>query len=505
MLLTTSQQNALTLAAVCLASLMFGLEISSVPAILPILETVLHGDFKDLQWIMNAYTLACTTVLMATGTLADRYGRKRLLLASLILFGLSSLACGWAGSTGVLIAARALQGMAGGAMLICQVAVLSQQFPDGAPRGRAFGAWGIVFGLGLGFGPIIGAAIVALSNWQWVFLVHGPLALAALLLVALGVSESRDPQRRKLDVAGIATLSLGVFSLAWCLTQGPALGFSDPRSVASLAVALISLMLFVMIERRQAEPMIDFAVFRIRRFSGALLGSAGMNCSFWPFMIYLPLYVQYGLGYSSLDTGLTLLAYTLPTLLVPPLAERLALRYRADAVIPAGLLVIGVGFLLMLWGSRVDAASWLTILPGCLLAGTGLGLTNTPVTNTTTGAVPGERAGMASSIDISARMVSLSINIALMGFILVETIQSALRPHLPGGLDAATLRAMAEDLSAGKGAGALPAGVAKLALAQGFGAVMLYGGVAACLFAVASWLVFGAGRTRQAAGLPVRE
>ncbi|MEG1116093.1 MAG: MFS transporter, partial [Janthinobacterium sp.] len=265
--------------------------------------------------------------------------------------------------------------------------------------------------------------------------------------------------------------------------------------LASLAVALVSLMLFVMIEKRQAEPMVDFSVFRIRRFSGALLGSAGMNCSFWPLMIYLPLYVQHGLGYGSLATGLTLLAYTLPTLLVPPLAERLALRYRADAVIPAGLLAIGTGLLLMCWGSRADAASWLTILPGCLLAGTGLGLTNTPVTNTTTGAVPGERACMASSIDLSARMVSLSINIALMGFILINAIESVLRPHLPGGLDGAALRALAEDLSAGKGAGALPAGVAKLALAQGFGAVMLYGGVAACLFAVASWLVFGVGRT----------
>jgi hypothetical protein len=212
-------------------------------------------------------------------------------------------------------------------------------------------------------------------------------------------------------------------------------------------------------------------------------------------MIYLPLYVQHGLGYGSLGTGLTLLAYTLPTLLVPPLAERLVLRYRADVVIPAGLLAIGMGLLLMLWGSRADIASWLTILPGCLLAGTGLGLTNTPVTNTTTGAVPGERAGMASSIDISARMVSLSINIALMGYILVEAIRSALRQHLPAGLDAVILRLMAENLSAGKGASALPAGVAKLALAQGFGAVMLYGGVAACLFAVASWLVFGTGRT----------
>ena len=503
-----AQQNRLTLAAVCLAALMFGLEISSVPVILPTLETVLHGNFKDLQWIMNAYTIACTTVLMATGTLADRYGRKRLLLASLALFGVASLLCGWAGSAAVLIAARFVQGMAAGAMLICQVAVLSQQFPSGAARGRAFGAWGIVFGIGLGFGPIIGAAIVALSSWQWVFLVHGPLAVVALLLAWLGVTESRDPQRRTLDVGGIASLSLGVFSLAWCITQGPALGATDSRTVASLVVALASLAVFAVIERRRAEPMVDFAVFRLRRFSGALLGSAGMNCSFWPFMIYLPLYVQNCLGYGSVATGLTLLAYTLPTLLVPPLAERLALRYRPDAVIPAGLLAIGTGLLLMLWGSHADAASWLTILPGCLLAGTGLGLTNTPVTNTTTGAVPAERAGMASSIDISARMISLSINIALMGFILVEAIQAALRPYLPAGMEAGALRAVAEGLSAGKGAGELGLplsdAVVRQALEQGFGALMLYGGLAACVFALASALVFGVGRAGRSARLPAR-
>ena len=193
---------------------------------------------------------------------------------------------------------------------------------------------------------------------------------------------------------------------------------------------------------------------------------------------------------------------------MPPLAERLALRYRADAVIPAGLLAIGAGFLLMLWGSQADAASWLTILPGCLLAGAGLGLTNTPVTNTTTGAVPGERAGMASSIDISARMISLSINIALMGFILVEAIQAALRPHLPAGMEAGALRAVAEGLSAGKGAGELGLplshAIVHHALAQGFGALMLYGGVAACAFALASALVFGVGRAGRSAGLPAR-
>ncbi|CAI8941265.1 MFS transporter [Pseudomonas donghuensis] len=498
---SSSQKDVFAIAAVCLASLMFGLEISSVPAILPTLESVLRSDFKEMQWIMNAYTIACTTVLMATGTLADRYGRKRVFVISLVLFGITSLGCGWAQSASVLIVNRFLQGMSGGAMLICQVAVLSHRFQSGAARGKAFSAWGIVFGIGLGFGPIIGAMIVALSNWQWVFLVHAPIAVLALLLVIAGVDESRDPQRRKLDVLGITSLSLAVLGLSWFITQGAAPGFSSALAIASLAslvVAMVSFIVFVVAQRRNADPMFDFSVLRIRRFSGALLGSAGMNFSFWPFMIYLPLYFQNGLGYASVGTGLALLAYTLPTLVVPPLGERLALRYRPEVVIPAGLFTIGLGFLLMNWGSSVTHASWLTMLPGCLIAGIGLGLTNTPVTNTTTGSVPSERAGMASGIDISARMISLAINIALMGFILVEGILSSLRDQLSGAPDDVQLRLLAEEISAGNTAELAQAGqgtaiavdVANAALAHGFGWVMLYGGIAAWVLVAASYWVF---------------
>jgi len=493
-----SQKDIFTIAAVCLASLMFGLEISSVPAILPTLESVLHSDFKDMQWIMNAYTIACTTVLMATGTLADRYGRKRVFVISLVLFGMTSLGCGWAQSANVLVANRFLQGMSGGAMLICQVAVLSHRFQTGAARGKAFSAWGIVFGIGLGFGPIIGAAIVALSSWEWVFLVHAPIAVLALVLVIAGVDESRDPQRRRLDVLGIISLSLAVLGLSWFITQGAGEGFSSGSAITSLVVAMLSFIVFVVAQRRYVDPMFDFSVLRIRRFSGALLGSAGMNFSFWPFMIYLPLYFQNSLGYASVGTGLALLAYTLPTLVVPPLGERLALRYRPDVVIPAGLFTIGLGFLLMKWGSSVAHASWLTMLPGCLIAGVGLGLTNTPVTNTTTGSVPSERAGMASGIDISARMISLAINIALMGFILVEGILSSLRNQLPGSPDDGQLRWLAENISAGNSAvlaqtgqgTTIPLDVANVALANGFGWVMLYGGIAAWVLVAASCLVF---------------
>jgi EmrB/QacA subfamily drug resistance transporter len=493
--------STVALASVCISSLMFGLEISSIPAILPTLEQVLHADFKQLQWIMNAYTIAVTTVLMATGTLADRYGRKRVFIAAIIAFGVTSLACGLTDNVVVLIVARFLQGLSGGAMLICQIAILSHQFQEGRERAAAFGWWGVIFGTGLGFGPIIGGAIVAISSWEWVFLVHAPLAGLTVLLAAGGVQESRDPEASTLDIAGISTLSLSVFCLAFYITQGADLGFGSPIGLGIIGVSVVSFVAFVIVDRIIARPMFDFSVLRIRSFSGALLGSMAMNFSFWPFMIYLPIWFQAGLGYDSMTAGLSLLAYTLPALVVPPFAERLALRYLPSIVIPTGLFTIGLGFILMKFGSSAPHASWLTMLPGCILAGVGLGFTNTPVSNTTTGSVPVARAGMASGIDMSARMISLAVNIALMGFILVAGVQASLRAALPGTASSATLRSLAERIAAGTALSpdqSLPAAVIHKALVDGFGWVMLYGGLSVWILAAISFLVFGYGRSVQA-------
>ncbi|MFC4311858.1 MFS transporter [Steroidobacter flavus] len=492
-MMTVADRLALT--AVCLASLMFGLEISSVPVILPTLEGVLKGDFKDLQWIMNAYTIACTAVLMAVGSLADRFGRKRMLALSVIAFGLASLACGLAQSTPVLIASRFLQGAAGGAMLISQIAVLSSQFQGAQARGRAFGAWGIVFGLGLGFGPTIGGAIAAVLGWPWVFLVHVPIAAITTVLVLAFAVESRDPAAGRVDIGGIVTLSLAVFGLTYFITQGAELGFASPASIAILAVTMASLIAFLLIERWSRQPMFDFAVFRIRAFSGALVGSVGMNLSFWPFVIYLPLYFQSGLGYDSTTTGLALLAYTLPTLLLPPLGERLALRYTPARVIPIGLFTIGFGFMLMRYGSLVEHASWRTMLPGCLLAGIGLGITNTPVTNTTTGAVPTARAGMASGIDMSARFITLAINIAVMGLILTAGIENALRKLLDESVMTRSLQLLAEKIAAGNSLAAVSLGdsIAHSALVSGFSSVMMYGAVGVWISAMISAMIFHRG------------
>jgi EmrB/QacA subfamily drug resistance transporter len=501
----SSSKNSLALASVCLAALMFGLEISSVPVILPTLERLLHGDLADLQWIMNAYTIACTTVLMAAGTLADRYGRKRLFIATLFCFGVTSLICGVATSVSVLIVSRFLQGMSGGAMVICLLAILSHQFRGGHERSRAFGAFGIVFGAGLGFGPVIGGGIVALLDWKWVFLVHVPLTALTLLLAMRGVTESRDPHAGRLDVAGIVTLSLAVFGLTFYITQGADFGYASIAGLALIGAVALSFVSFLWVENTVAHPMFDFSVFRIRAFSGALLGSVGMNFSFWPLMIYLPLYFQAALGYDTIQAGLALLAYTLPTLIVPPFAERLALRFQPGTIIPAGLFMLGAGFMLMYGGSNggLVQTGWLAMLPGCLVAGIGLGLTNTPVTNTTTGSVPPNRAGMASGIDMSARLITLAINIAAMGLLLLESVQSYLQQHVVAGSSAAQLRQAAASIAAGnlqqgaqQLAGTEAAGaMVQAALTHGFGVLMLYGGFGVWILAALSLVIFGRKRT----------
>ena len=497
----STSKNSFALIAVCLSSLMLGLEITSIPSILPTLESVLPADFRQLQWIMNAYTIAMCAVLMAVGALADRYGRKRIFMSGIVVFGIASLICGLATNAPLLIAARFLQGLSAAAMLACQVAVLSHQFRNGAERGKAFGWWGIIFGIGLGFGPIVGGGIITLSSWEWVFLIHVLIAAFTVFCAYKGVEESSDPNATRIDLAGMTTLSFAVFGIVYLITQGQALGLTSPTVLTILTLSIASLVLFIVIENRIARPMFDFSVFRVRKFSGALLGSSGMNFSFWPFVIYLPIYLQAVLGYDAIAAGLTVLAYTVPTIVVPPLAERLLLRRGPGFVIPLGLFTIGAGFALLHAVSASEHVNWMTLLPGCILAGIGLGLTNTTVSNTATAALPPERAGMASGMDMSARMISLAVNIALMGSILLSGVSAYLLQEPPQAPPEATLRALADAISAGNLAAAedygVPISTARDALAHGIGWVMIYGAISACSFSLLSFLVFGGRKAMQ--------
>ncbi|MGX9296370.1 MFS transporter [Tsukamurella paurometabola] len=442
------RRSTATLAAVCLAAMMSGFEISSVPVILPTLEASIGADAVAQQWIADGYTVAVASVLMATGSLADRFGRRRAFVVATVLFTAATLFCGLVTAPGPLIAARVLQGIGGGAMLTTLVAVLAHAFPAGRPRTVAFGFWGVVFGAGLGFGPILGGLISSAFGWQWVFLVNVPVGVVTVVLILAAVRESRDTGSARVDVPGVISLSVAVAACAFGVTEGVAGGLSA-SALAAFGLSAIAAAVFVAVERWSAHPMVDFGIFGHRDFSGALLGSAGMNFAFWPAIVYLPAYLQAGRGYSVAGAGLLLLGYTLPTLLLPPIAERLAVRYGARRTIPAGLATIAAGlFLVCAGGVVVDAPA--VLLAGFAVAGIGLGLTNTPVTNTITGSVSADRAGMASGLDMSARMVSLAVNIAVMGVL----FNAAPSPT------------------------------------DGLARFTLYGGVAAVFFAVASAVVF---------------
>lgn len=491
---TISSKNKIALAAVCLSAIMLGLEITSVPAILPTLKSVLPADFKQLQWIMNAYTISMCSVLVAMGALADRFGRKQIFVIGIMMFGVASLICGLATSAPLLIAARFFQGISAAAMLACQVAVLSHQFQDGAERGKAFALWGVIFGLGLGFGPIIGGSISIFLSWEWVFLIHVVIAILTVVFAIIGVTESADPNAIKIDLGGMITLSLSVFCVVYLITQGESLGFDNPFGLGVLAVSVISFLLFIFIENRVERPMFDFNAFRVSNFSGALLGASGMNFSFWPFVIYFPIYLQSVLQYSSMMSGLTVLALTIPTFIVPPYAERILLKRGPNFVIPLGLFSIATGFIFLWAVVTMGYASWITLLPGCLLTGVGLGLTNTPVTNTATGSLPPERAGMASGMEFSARMISLALNIAVMGFVLVKGVTFALNDALIDKVQTFDIPSLADTIAAGNlvlaEAEGVSISIASNALTYGFGWVLFYGATAAFVIGFAAAFVF---------------
>ena len=294
--------------------------------------------------------------------------------------------------------------------------------------------------------------------------------------------------------AGMLTLTLAVFALVYFITQGSEYGFGTPAMLGWALLSLVAMVLFIAVERRSTHPMFDFSVFRIQRFNGALMGSIGMNFSFWPFMIYLPLYFQAGLGYDTLTTGTALLAYTLPTLLVPPLAERLTLRYGAERIIPLGLGLMGAGFLSMAAVNSAPQPSIVLALLSCVIAGVGLALTNSPTTNTTTGSVSADRAGMASGIDLSARLITLALNIALMGVVLLLGIGHQLAAVLPAST-AMDWSAISQNIAAGKlDLVSLSVDEAQMALRHGAGWAMLFAGAGAAGLAVMSGYFFRRGQ-----------
>jgi EmrB/QacA subfamily drug resistance transporter len=408
-----------TLIAVSVAIFMLLLDITVVNVALPEIQRSLHANFRDLQWVVNAYALTLAAFLLTAGALADLFGRRRVFVSGLVVFTLASAACGLSSSPVALNLARAVQGTGGAMMFATSLALIAQAF-RGKDRGIAFGVFGGVIGAAVAVGPVVGGVITSGIGWEWIFFVNVPIGIGAVVLTLTQVSESRDPQARGVDWLGLVTFSGSLFLLVFALVQGNDKGWGSSRILAYLVGSAVLLLAFVVVERRQSRPMLDLTLFRRPAFAGASIVAFCISASMFAMFLYLTLYIQDVLGYSPLHAGLRFLPVTLLSFAVAPFAGRLSVRVPVRLLLGVGLLFVSGGLLAM---TAITASSgWTTLIPGFVLAGIGIGLINPPLASTAIGVVHYSRSGMASGINNTFRQVGIATGIAGLGAVFQHDI-----------------------------------------------------------------------------------
>ena len=409
-----------TVVAVCVATFMLLLDITIVNVALPYIERDLHASFSDLQWVIDAYALSLAALLLTAGSLADGLGRRRIFIAGLALFTAASALCGLSGSPLMLNLARALQGVGGAFMFATSLALLASAY-QGRDRGTALGLWGATTGAAVAVGPLVGGVLVQAIGWQAIFYVNLPIGIAAIALTASRVGESRDPAHAGADWPGTVAFSAALFLLVFGLIRGNPEGWSAPI-VACLVGAALLLVLFVVIERRSARPMLDLTLFRKPAFAGASIAAFVLSASMFAMFLYLTLYIQNILGYSALESGLRFLPVTVLSFLVAPASGKLAERLGVRWFIAGGLALVALGLLLMHGVQPGD--DWTALLAGMMVAGGGIGLVNPALATAAIGVVEPRRSGMASGINSTFRQVGIATGIAAWGALFQHRVAS---------------------------------------------------------------------------------
>jgi EmrB/QacA subfamily drug resistance transporter len=411
-----------TLIAVCGATFMLLVDITIVQVALPTLQRSLHASFSDLQWVISAYALSLSALILTQGSLADRFGRKRIFMVGVTVFTLASLACGLAHSPSELIAGRAVQGIGGAAMFATSLALIGQDF-QGSARSSAIAVWGATVGGAVAIGPLVGGALTSAFGWQWIFYVNVPIGVLTLL-VSRRMVNMTDPSAKRLDWSGLFTFSGGLFLLVLGLTKGNDDGWSSPRIVGTLAGALALLVLFVIVELRQERPMFDLSLFRKPAFTGVSIATFAIGAGMFALLPYLTLYLQNDLGLSPLQGGERLLPLTTLSFVVPLASRPLTERVPAGLSLCVGLAISAVG-IWMFTGLTVGS-TWMALLPGMLVGGVGVGLANPAIAKIALGVVPPQRAGMASGISNTFRIGGVATGVAALGAVFQQRLQSTL-------------------------------------------------------------------------------
>lgn len=417
-----------TLIAVAIATFMLLLDVTVVNVALPEIQAELGASFDQLQWVIDAYALTLAATMLIFGSLADRFGRRRVFSIGLALFSLSSLACGLAWSAVGLDIFRGVQGIGGAMMLSTGLALIAAAY-QGSDRAKALAAWGATAAGAVAVGPLIGGALVEGISWESVFWVNVPVGLLTAALVARGVPESRDPDARgRVDYAGLVTLAGSATLLVLALFRGNEEGWGSGLILAMFAASIVLLAAFIAIEHRNPNPLLDLGLFRKPTTWGASLCILATAISVFAMLTFLVLYIQNALGYDAFETGLRLFPLTIASFFAAAIAGRLgefvAIRY----LIAFGLACAALGLLL---GRQIEVGSdWTALLAGGILIGIGAGAVNPSIAAAALGTVEVARSGMASGLNSTFRLLGVAIGVAALGAVVEGRVASSLEQSL---------------------------------------------------------------------------
>jgi EmrB/QacA subfamily drug resistance transporter len=427
------KSKPMILVALLLAAFLVNLDTTLVNVALPAMVRQLHATTTQLQWVVDAFNLVFAALLLAFGSLSDRFGRKGMLLAGLAVFGAATLAGGFTTSPAQLIAARSVMGLGAAMTFPATLSLISNVFTERTERARAIGLWGAIAGVAIAMGPIVGGWLLEHYSWAAIFIAMAPVAAAAAILASLVVPASKDPDAAATDIAGLVLSTATMALLVFTIIEAPDYGWAAARSVAGFAGSAVLLTAFILAERRAVHPMLDVRLFRNMRFSAA---SGAVTVSFFTllgFIFLITQYFQFVRGYAPLSTGVRLLPVAVSVAAGSVAGTQLAVRVGTKLIVTIGLVAMAAFYG---WVAATTSAtlSYGIIAAQMVLYGLGLGLTSAPATESIMGAISRRKAGVGSAVNDATRLVGGTLGVAVIGSVYASVYGSHLTATMPAGV-----------------------------------------------------------------------
>jgi EmrB/QacA subfamily drug resistance transporter len=415
----------LVLATCCMSLFIVGLDVTVVNVALPSIQHDLHASVSGLQWVVASYSLVIASLLMLAGSTADRVGRRRTFQTGLGLFTIGSLLCSLAPSLGALVVFRTVQAVGGSMLNPVAMSIITNTFTERKERARAIGIWGGVVGLSMALGPVVGGVLVSAIGWRSIFWVNIPVGIAAIILTAIFVPESKAPRARRFDPIGQLLVMITLGTLVFGIIEGPVRGWTSPEIIACFAVAATTGSTFAWYEIRRHDALLDVRFFRSAPFAGATVIAVSAFAGLGGFLLLNTLYLQDVRGYSALHAGLFMLPMAAMTAVFSPLSGRIVgARGPRLPLIIAGIAITVSAFSLTMLAADT---STLSLVASYLIFGLGFGLVNAPITNTAMAGMPRAQAGVAAAVASTSRQVGSALGVAVIGSVVVSGLSGPIK------------------------------------------------------------------------------